>query len=135
VLLFSHSQDIAGGSVLVRVPLRLAITDVMAEEEQQRVVGHVSGGVLLEQGGGPMLCSWRQAARLPLLLIAPNTYLQAAATVFLFVHASVRCAWPLLWQPLHVPLDDPCMYTPPCVCILHDCAYQPCRVPCGKTGL
>lgn len=34
-------QDIPAGAVLVRVPLRLAITDVMEEEEQQRVVGQV----------------------------------------------------------------------------------------------
>jgi hypothetical protein len=40
-------QDIAAGSVLVRVPLRLAITDAMPEEEQQRVVGQVRGQELL----------------------------------------------------------------------------------------
>jgi hypothetical protein len=40
-------QDIASGSVLVRVPLRLAITDVMPEEEQQRVVGQVRWQQLL----------------------------------------------------------------------------------------
>lgn len=38
---FFAQQDIPAGSVLVRVPLRLAITDVMALEEQQRVVGQV----------------------------------------------------------------------------------------------
>jgi hypothetical protein len=37
------AQDISAGAALVRVPLRLAITDVMEEEEQQRVVGQVGG--------------------------------------------------------------------------------------------
>lgn len=40
-------QDISAGQVLVRVPLRLAITDVMEEEAQQRVVGQVGHGKLL----------------------------------------------------------------------------------------
>jgi hypothetical protein len=35
------TQDLPAGQVLLRVPLRLAVTDVMSGEERQRVVGEV----------------------------------------------------------------------------------------------
>jgi hypothetical protein len=41
--LVSCLQGIPAGSQLVRVPLRLAITDVMEDEEKQQLVGQVGG--------------------------------------------------------------------------------------------
>jgi hypothetical protein len=56
-------QGIPAGSQLVRVPLRLAITDVMEDEEKQQLVGQVGGLVTgckhcsgQATGFGGMLC-------------------------------------------------------------------------------
>jgi len=40
-MMLMRLQDIAAGKQLLRVPLRLAITDVMEEREQQQLVGQV----------------------------------------------------------------------------------------------
>lgn len=48
--------------MLVRVPLRLAITDVMSEEEQQRVVGQVWLGWVWLAGAYRHCTQWLLAA-------------------------------------------------------------------------
>jgi hypothetical protein len=40
-MMLMRLQDIADGKQLLRVPLGLAITDVMEEREQQQLVGQV----------------------------------------------------------------------------------------------
>lgn len=50
-----HLQDISAGEQVVRVPLRLAITDVLEAEQKQQLAGEVSQIILCIPCGRQML--------------------------------------------------------------------------------